>query len=281
MSSEQHEKEEMDQVGITNTKHPSDEARDKMRHISRKSFLWAGAAVLGAYGGFSFLNSQREQEGIIWPFRIALEANEHIQRDLYADRLAPTFDPAQALEPTVNFLDEEQELEEVAIEDWQLSIEGLNGHDEPLVITMADLKKLPRVEQTLEFKCIEGWSTIVHWAGVLFSDFAAHYGPATRNGDEPDVKRNPHNLLEYVAMESIEGLYYVGLDTLSAVHPQTLLAYEMNGKPLTMEHGAPLRLVIPTKYGVKNIKRIGTIRFTSARPKDYWAEQGYDWYAGL
>jgi DMSO/TMAO reductase YedYZ molybdopterin-dependent catalytic subunit len=259
----------------------SDEARQKMRGISRKSFLWAGAAVLGAYGGFSFLNSRREQDGVIWPFRVALEANEELQRDLFAFRLAPTFDPAKALEPTVNFLDEEQDLEEVAIEDWQLSVEGLSGHDEPLVITMADLKKLPRVEQTLEFKCIEGWSTIVHWAGVLFSDFAAHYGPSTRNGDEPDVKRNPHNLLEYLAMESIEGLYYVGLDTLSAVHPQTLLAYEMNGKPLTMEHGAPLRLVIPTKYGVKNIKRIGTIRFTSIRPKDYWAEQGYDWYAGL
>ena len=66
----------------------------------------------------------------------------------------------------------------------------------------------------------------------------------------------------------------------SALHPQTLLCYEMDGQPLTPEHGAPIRLVIPVKYGFKSIKRIGTIRFTDRRPADYWAEQGYDWYAG-
>ena len=55
----------------------------------------------------------------------------------------------------------------------------------------------------------------------------------------------------------------------------------MNGEALTAEHGAPLRLVIPVKYGIKNIKMIGTIRFTDQRPADYWARRGYDWYAGL
>jgi DMSO/TMAO reductase YedYZ molybdopterin-dependent catalytic subunit len=66
----------------------------------------------------------------------------------------------------------------------------------------------------------------------------------------------------------------------SALHPQTLLCYEMGGQPLTPDHGAPLRLVIPVKYGIKNLKQIGTIRFTDHRPADYWAERGYDWYAG-
>jgi DMSO/TMAO reductase YedYZ molybdopterin-dependent catalytic subunit len=55
----------------------------------------------------------------------------------------------------------------------------------------------------------------------------------------------------------------------------------MNGAPLAIENGAPLRLVIPTKYGIKNIKRIGTITYADQRPADYWAEEGYDWYAGL
>jgi DMSO/TMAO reductase YedYZ molybdopterin-dependent catalytic subunit len=55
----------------------------------------------------------------------------------------------------------------------------------------------------------------------------------------------------------------------------------MNGAPLSAEHGAPLRLVIPVKYGIKNLKRIGVIRFTEDRPADYWAARGYDWYAGL
>jgi len=67
----------------------------------------------------------------------------------------------------------------------------------------------------------------------------------------------------------------------SAMHPQTLLCYEMNGAPLTGAHGAPLRLTIPVKYGIKNIKRIGSIQFTDNRPEDYWANEGYDWYAGL
>ncbi len=63
--------------------------------------------------------------------------------------------------------------------------------------------------------------------------------------------------------------------------PDCPLAWEFNGAPLSSEHGAPLRLVIPVKYGVKNIKRIGLIRLTGQRPADYWAENGYDWFAGL
>ena len=67
----------------------------------------------------------------------------------------------------------------------------------------------------------------------------------------------------------------------SALHPQTILCYEHNGKPLPPEHGAPLRLIIPVKYGIKNLKRIGTMFFDDKRPDDYWAERGYDYYSGL
>ena len=69
--------------------------------------------------------------------------------------------------------------------------------------------------------------------------------------------------------------YYVGMNLPSILHPQTLLAYEMNGAPLTLQHGAPLRLVTTTKYGIKQTKRI-----TDERPADYWGERGYDWYSG-
>jgi DMSO/TMAO reductase YedYZ molybdopterin-dependent catalytic subunit len=82
-------------------------------------------------------------------------------------------------------------------------------------------------------------------------------------------------------MQTPDQAYFVGLDSPSALHPQTLLCYEMNGADLTPAHGAPLRLVIPVKYGVKNIKRIGKIIYTDERPEDYWANEGYDWYAGL
>ena len=119
---------------------------------------------------------------------------------------------------------------------------------------------------TTELKCIEGWSVIVNWVGARFSDFAAKFAP-------------PENT-QYVSLITPDREYFVGWDMPSIMHPQTLLAYEMNGQPLTPEHGAPLRLVTTTKYGIKQIKRIGRIEITGERPADYWAEQGYDWYSG-
>src|SRR5207248_5872294 len=102
----------------------------------------------------------------------------------------------------------------------------------------------------------------------------------TRSGETPERARQPADLFDYVQLETPGGGYYVGLDMASALHPQTLLCYEMNGQPLTPDHGAPLRLVATVKYGIKNIKRIGTIRFLDTRPPDYWTERGYDWYSG-
>ena len=138
----------------------------------------------------------------------------------------------------------------------------------------------PRFEQTTELKCIEGWSTVVTWAGARLADLAARTGLAARSGLPYSADQSPADLWEYVSLATPDGGYYVGLDLPSALHPQTLLCYEMNGQPLSPHHGAPLRLVIPLKYGIKSIKRIGTIQFTDRRPADYWAEQGYDWYAG-
>jgi DMSO/TMAO reductase YedYZ molybdopterin-dependent catalytic subunit len=155
-------------------------------------------------------------------------------------------------------------------------------HKEPgLLLTLDDIRALPRVEMTTELKCIEGWSTIVNWAGARFADFAARYQPPARaGGGTPDARERPQELVRYVGLETPDGGYYVGMDMASALHPQTLLCYEMNGQPLTPEHGAPLRLVAPVKYGIKHIKRIGRITFTDERPGDFWAERGYDWYSG-
>ena len=140
------------------------------------------------------------------------------------------------------------------------------------MLTLDDIKRLPRTEMTTEFKCIEGWSTVVHWAGVRFSDFVAKYSPGVA----------PQDLPRYVSMSTPNEEYFVGWDIQSILHPQTLLAYEMNGSPLAIAHGAPLRIASPTKYGIKQIKCIGRIDFTDDRPRDFWAqpEYGYDWYAG-
>jgi hypothetical protein len=140
-----------------------------------------------------------------------------------------------------------------------------------LLLTMDDILKLPRYEFVTQFKCIEGWSQIVHWAGVRMADFIAAYPPALVDGKEP----------QYVYMETPDGDYYTGYDLHVCRHPQTLLVTEMMGAPLTQYHGAPLRLLIPLKYGYKQIKRIGLISYTNSKPDDYWTKLGYDWYAGL
>ncbi|WP_222943963.1 molybdopterin-dependent oxidoreductase [Pedobacter sp. N36a] len=82
-------------------------------------------------------------------------------------------------------------------------------------------------------------------------------------------------------MVTPDGEYYVGIDMESAMQPQTILCYEMNGKPLPMNQGYPLRLIISVKYGIKNLKRIGVLSFSESRPPDYCFERGYDYYAGL
>jgi hypothetical protein len=140
-----------------------------------------------------------------------------------------------------------------------------------LLLTMEELMKLPHVELVTEFKCIEGWSNVTQWGGVRLRDFIDAYPPEKVNG------RNPR----YVYMETPNGDYYCGYDMKAARHPQSLLVTEMGGQPLLQEHGAPLRLHMPIKYGYKQIKRIGLIAYTDQKPDDYWTKLGYDWYAGL
>ena len=150
-----------------------------------------------------------------------------------------------------------------------------------LLLTMADVKKLPHVEMVTEFKCIEGWSEIVYWGGARLRDFLVAYPPLNGGRSQFDSKELASGIPRYVGFETPDGQYYVGIEREVALHPQTLLAYELNGQPLTPDHGAPLRLVTPLKYGIKQLKQIGRITYTDMRPHDYWHEQGYDYYAGL
>ena len=140
-----------------------------------------------------------------------------------------------------------------------------------LLLTIEDLKRFPRCEMVTQFKCIEGWGQIVEWAGIRLRDFMEEYPPERLSGREP----------RYVYMETPDGNYYTGYDIKACRHPQALLVTHMMGEPLTEFHGAPLRLSMPTKYGYKQIKRIGLISYTDQKPDDYWAKLGYDWYGGI
>ena len=248
------------------------------RRRSRRSFIGLGLAGLAGIGGWRWLLSQPDDAGIPHPLRKVLDANSRLSSAYFKEtRLAPEFARSRARTPRENGdVGLEAELDPAA---WRLRVQGY-GTGKTQEFTLADIQALPRVEMTTELKCIEGWSTVVHWAGARFADFLARYPLATRSGRSVDQLHPPADLAPYVGMATPDELYYVGLDMPSALHPQTLLCYEMNGQPLTAGHGAPLRLVTPLKYGIKHLKRIGTIAFADTRPKDYWAELGYDWDAG-
>ncbi|WP_353072996.1 molybdopterin-dependent oxidoreductase [Tunturiibacter gelidoferens] len=141
-----------------------------------------------------------------------------------------------------------------------------------LLLKMDDVTSLPHHELVTEFKCIEGWSQVVHWGGYRLVDLIAKY---------PPEKKPDGSLPKYVYMETPDGDYYCGFSLQACMHPQSLLVTEMAGQPLAQWHGAPIRLHMPIKYGYKQIKRIGLIAYTDMRPDDYWTKLGYDWCAGL
>lgn len=204
--------------------------------------------------------------GVQPPLRDVLTANENIfSHSLSNDHLAKSY-PKSAAEknPRING---NVGLQSNLEADWQLSITKKNG--DTLTLSLNDIKNLPKTEIVFDFKCIEGWSMITYWGGVKFSDFMSAY----HLKDETAMK--------YVGMSTPDTDYYVALDMPSAMHPQTLICYEMNGMPLTMEHGYPLRMIVPVKYGFKSLKRIGSIYFDNDKLPDYWFERGYDYYAGL
>jgi DMSO/TMAO reductase YedYZ molybdopterin-dependent catalytic subunit len=245
--------------------------------INRRNFIsFAAFAVFagGVYEGWRWLyKSPEEAAGITGgahkPLRRALNKTELVFRRLFSNNhLVKTYPKSLAAKRVrVNSdigIEAEKKFDPAT---WKLQVVKKTG--DILQVSLDELKSLPKTEIVYDFKCVEGWDQIQHWAGVKFSDFIAHY------------KLDNQAKMQYVGIETPDKGYYVGIDMPSAMHPQTLLAYEVNDKPLPLDHGAPLRLIIPVKYGIKNLKRIGTISFSNSRPRDYWAEQGYDYYSGL
>ncbi len=238
--------------------------------IRRRTFLsFLGFTAAGATGffGWKWLNRQPEADGALQPLRSTLETNEKILTSTFSEHhLVKTY-PVEMATKTVRKNGTYGLQNQIDGNAWRLNV--VKGDGSTVAFRLDDIKKLPKKEIVYDFKCVEGWSQIQHWAGVPLRDFIA------ANGLQEQTK------LKYVGMKTPNEEYYVGLDMPSALHPQTLLCYEMNGQPLRPEHGYPLRLIIPVKYGIKNLKCIGEVSFSNQRPADYWAEEGYDYYAGL
>jgi Oxidoreductase molybdopterin binding domain len=239
-------------------------AERELRRRTRRSFLVGLSAIAAGYTGWRWLSTRPEIDGEPGPLRKMLGFNERLSERIFDPARQMKELPESALTPKGPRTNGDLGLDApVDLNGWRLHVA-----DTTLRFTLADLKTLPERTQITPLNCIEGWTTVARWTGVRLADFADKYFPEGRNK-------------KYVGLTTPDQEYYVGLDAPSAFHDQTLLCYAINGQPLSHDHGAPLRLVIPTKYGVKNLKRVGEIHFTNDRPADYWAEQGYDWFAGF
>jgi DMSO/TMAO reductase YedYZ molybdopterin-dependent catalytic subunit len=153
----------------------------------------------------------------------------------------------------------------VDFDKWSLTVSG--AVQKPGDYRLQRIWSLPKITQNTRHVCVEGWDVIGNFGGARLSDFLKMIGADTT--------------ARFVTVECADD-YYESLDMATALHPQTLLCYEMYGQPLTREHGAPLRLQIPTKVGYKQAKYLTDLKVTNVLQRvGYWEDQGYSDFYGL
>ncbi|MDV2998808.1 MAG: putative protein-methionine-sulfoxide reductase subunit YedZ1 [Chroococcopsis gigantea SAG 12.99] len=236
--------------------------RKSKLYLPRRQFLQlSGISTLGLFLGGCALD--------LFAYPVQLVAgpiNEKVEGLLFnPQKLAPEFTDS-AIEPDsllINTFDFTPEIDPAT---FRLKIDGEVAR--PLSLSLGDIKNLPRTTMTVRHICVEGWSAIVQWGGIRLQEIAALAQPSAN--------------ARYVYFQSADG-YYESWDIASALHPQTLLAYEKNGEELPVENGAPLRLASPIKLGYKQSKWVTRVSFLSRKPTmlGYWEDQGYEWFAGL
>jgi DMSO/TMAO reductase YedYZ molybdopterin-dependent catalytic subunit len=184
---------------------------------------------------------------------------------LNPQRLVPEFSPQQ-IEPEALLINSFNSTPEIDPAQFKLVING--AVNRPMELTMAQLQQLPLTSMIIRHICVEGWAAIVQWGGVRLRDLAALVQPQAS--------------VRYVYFQSADG-YSSSWDVASALHPQTLMAYQKNGLPLPIGNGAPLRLAAPIKLGYKQAKWVTQITFVEHLQSKlgYWEDQGYEWFAGL
>ncbi len=192
--------------------------------------------------------------------------NERFQRTLFDPRrLAPelpaTDDTPPGLFPAYKIGD----VYPLPPAGWSLQVGGMVAR--PTAFSAADLQRLPRTRLRVRHHCVEGWSAVAAWDGVRVSEIARVVGA------DPKAR--------YVEFRSFEENYYSSWDLESALHPQTILAYGMNGALLPREYGAPLRLYSAVKLGYKMVKWVAAVSFLPVKTGGYWEDRGYEWFAGV
>jgi DMSO/TMAO reductase YedYZ molybdopterin-dependent catalytic subunit len=148
---------------------------------------------------------------------------------------------------------------------WALEVSGLVG--KPVRLTLEDLQRLPSVTHRVNHYCVEGWTAVETWTGCSFQELAALVRVA------PDA--------HYVDFQSFDDDYHESWDLESAMHPQTVVAYGLDGNMLEPAHGAPARVYSPVKLGYKNTKYLTKIVFMPKMNGGYWSDRGYEWFGGV
>jgi DMSO/TMAO reductase YedYZ molybdopterin-dependent catalytic subunit len=237
--------------------HEVDEA--SFARLSRRELLRVAPVVLlGAFAVPSL------QESLL---KHGLGFSDWASRQLFRrGHLAPTFRNSE-LTPFEKFPINDYDVDDpgVIFENWTLTVSG--AVKKPGEYKLAQIQALPRVRQNTRHVCVEGWDVIGRFGGARFSDFLAMIGADTS--------------ARFITVGCADD-YYESLDLPTALHPQTLLCYEMYDQPLTREHGAPLRLNVPTKVGYKQAKYLTDLKVTNVIDKiGYWEDQGYSSFYGL
>jgi DMSO/TMAO reductase YedYZ molybdopterin-dependent catalytic subunit len=261
-------------------------APELLRHRTRRDVLLFGIGALAAAAVGSSLLPQAtlERLGILHGKKKSPQKERFLNRALHFDddvaealyssnRLVPTYTKSQVTPLRNNYNGATPDPS--YIPEWRLTLDGLDSGLSVSLNIRNLLTSFQVHEQITRLVCVEGWSAIAWWAGIRFDDLLGAYPPVSQ--------------AKWARMESSVNLgpwgnpdpYFVSLDLPTARHPQTLLATHLNGKPLTVEHGSPLRLLVPVKLGLKNIKAITRITYTKDEPPDYWARRGYSRYDGI
>jgi DMSO/TMAO reductase YedYZ molybdopterin-dependent catalytic subunit len=261
-------------------------ARSTVRRRTRRDLFVFGASAIGALavGGSQLPQEVLNRLGIDqdptirprdkWLLNKAQRLDDAVAEALYSpNRMVPTYTKSQITPLKNNYNGATPNPGYIPA--WRLTLDGLSSGLTVSLDIGALLARHQIQEQITRLVCVEGWSTIAWWSGLRFDDLLHAYPPVSQ--------------AKWAHIESSVNLdangypdpYYVSIDLLTAQHPQTLLATHLNGKPLTVQHGAPLRLLVPVKLGLKNIKAITRISYTKDEPPDYWAKRGYSRYDGI
>jgi len=192
--------------------------------------------------------------------------NQRVETLLFKPQTPVPEFPPSAIEPDALLINSFGETPRLNPATFRLVIDGEVNN--PLSLSMDEIRRMPLTSMIIRHVCVEGWAAIVQWGGVRLRDLVQLV--------------QPKSSARYVYFQSADG-YSESWDLDSVLHPQTLMAYQKNDRPLPVDNGAPLRLASPVKLGYKQSKWVTRITLVNELmpSKGYWEDRGYEWYAGL